>query len=78
MIISIQLKYQSYYHGKNLFSSSRKKRIEPNKITNFVQWGNHIVNNDINSPRNNETIFLCFFTMVLVSKYVISMLTIAY
>ena len=25
-----------------------------------VQWGNHIVNNDINSPRNNETIFFVF------------------
>ena len=25
-----------------------------------VQWGNHIVNNDINSPRNNETIFFLF------------------
>ena len=43
-----------------------------------VQWGNHIVNNDINSPRNNETIFLCFFIMVLVSKYFTSTLTIDY
>ena len=38
MIISIQLKYQSYYHDKILFSSSRKKSIETNKITNFVHW----------------------------------------
>ena len=37
MIISIQLKYQTYYHDKNLFSS-RKKSIETNKITNFVHW----------------------------------------
>ena len=43
-----------------------------------VQWGNHVLNNDINSPRNNETIFLCFFIMVLVSKYFTSTLTIDY